>query len=107
LDARRFSISPCDPTTWNSCLSRRRSAACADPAGPKAQALAKRKCDLLLAFSQGDAEIEAGLQRFYEQLRALPKEERPFDTSPFEAGDAGGALLEQAMAIYRQRTAGP
>jgi DNA-binding transcriptional MerR regulator len=79
----------------------------ADPAGPEAQALAKLKCDLLDAFTQGDPEIASGLQRFWQQFRALPKEEQPFDASAYDAGDAGSALLDQAIAIYRQRTAGP
>jgi TipAS antibiotic-recognition protein len=87
--------------------ARRLAAAGADPAGPEAQAVAKLKSDLLSAFTQGDPEVEAGLQRFWQQFRALPKQEQPFDASPFEAGDAGSALLDQAMAIYRQRTAGP
>jgi DNA-binding transcriptional MerR regulator len=86
--------------------ARRLAAAGADPAGPEAQAVAKLKCELLAAFTQGKPEVEAGLQRFWEQFRALPKEEQPFDASAYEAGDAGGALLEQAMVIYRQRTAG-
>lgn len=85
--------------------SRRLAEAGADPGGPEAQALAKVKSNLLSAFTQGDPEVETGLQRFWEQFRALPKEERPFDASPYEAGDAGGALLEQAMAIYRERNA--
>jgi MerR family transcriptional regulator, thiopeptide resistance regulator len=87
--------------------ARRLAVAGADPAGPEAQALAKLKSDLLFSFTQGEPEVEAGLERFWEQFRALPKEEQPFDASPYEAGDAGGALLDQAMAIYRQRTAGP
>jgi DNA-binding transcriptional MerR regulator len=86
--------------------ARRLAAAGADPGGPEAQAVAKLKCDLLSAFTQGDPEVEAGLKRFWEHFRALPEEERPFDASAYEAGDEGSALLDQAMAIYRQRAAG-
>lgn len=86
--------------------AKRLAAAGADPAGPEAQALAKLKCDLLSAFTQGNPQVEAGLQRFWQQFRALPQEERPFDASPYEAGDEGAALLEKAMAIYRERNAG-
>ncbi len=86
--------------------SRRLAEAGAVPAGPEAQALAKFKSDLLFAFTQGEPEVEAGLKRFWEQFRALPKEEQPFDASAFDAGDAGGAFLEQARAIYRQRNPG-
>lgn len=87
--------------------SRRLAAAGADPAGPEAQALAKLKCELLHAFTQGDPEIESGVQRFWEGFRALPKGEQPFDASPFEAGDEGSALLNEAVALYRQQNAGP
>jgi TipAS antibiotic-recognition domain len=87
--------------------SRRLAAAGVDPAGPEAQALAKLKCELLHAFTQGDPEIESGVQRFWEGFRALPREEQPFDASPYEAGDEGSALLDQAVAVYRQRSAGP
>lgn len=87
--------------------SRRLAAAGADPAGTEAQALAKLKCEMLDAFTQGDPEIASGVQRFWEQFRALPKEEQPFDASPYDAGDEGSALLEQAMAIYRQGSTRP
>lgn len=86
--------------------ARRVAAAGADPAGPEAQAVAKLKCDLLGAFTKGNPEVEAGLQRFWQQFHALPKEEQPFDASPYDAGEAGNALLEQAMAIYGQQNAG-
>jgi DNA-binding transcriptional MerR regulator len=86
--------------------ARRLAAAGADPAGREAQALAKVKCDLLAAYSQGDAEIETGLQRWWEQFRALPSEEKPFDAAPFDPGKEGGELLEKAMAIYQQRQPG-
>jgi DNA-binding transcriptional MerR regulator len=84
--------------------ARRLAAAGADPAGPEAQALAKLKCDLLAAFTQGDPEIETGLKRFWEQFSALPKADQPFDSSPFDAGPAGNDLLNQAVAIYQGGT---
>jgi hypothetical protein len=80
----------------------RLAAAGADPAGPEAQALAKLKCELLSAFTQGDPEIQTGLNRFWEQFNALPKEERPFDSSPFDAGPEGNDLLNQAIALYQR-----
>lgn len=87
--------------------ARRLAEVGADPAGPEAQALAKFKCDLLAAFTQRDPEVEAGLNRFWEQFRALPQEQQPFDASPFDAGEAGNALLDQAMTIYREQTPNP
>jgi DNA-binding transcriptional MerR regulator len=90
--------------TYLATEARRLAAAGADPAGPEAQALAKLKCELLSAFTQGDAEIEGGLKRFWEQFNALPQEEKPFDRAPYDPGPEGGALLDQAMAIYQRGT---
>ncbi len=87
--------------------ARRLAAAGADPGGPEAQAVAKFKYELLSAFTQGDLQVEAGLNRFWEQFQALPKDEQPFDNSPFDAGEEGNALLNRAMEIYRERSAGP
>jgi MerR family transcriptional regulator, thiopeptide resistance regulator len=86
--------------------ARRLAEAGADPGGPEAQALAKLKIELLSAFTQGSPQVEAGLGRFWEQFRALPKEEQPFDASPFDAGAAGNDLLNQAMVLYRERNVG-
>jgi MerR family transcriptional regulator, thiopeptide resistance regulator len=92
--------------TYLAAGARRLAAAGADPAGPEAQALAKLKCDLLSAFTQRDPEIETELKRWWEQFRALPKEEKPFDSAPFDPGKEGGELLEKAVVLYQQRTAG-
>jgi DNA-binding transcriptional MerR regulator len=82
--------------------AKRLAAAGADPAGPEAQALAKVKSDLLAAFTQGDPEVQAGLGRWWEGFNALPTDQKPFDPAPFDAGDEGNKLLEQAMAIYQR-----
>jgi hypothetical protein len=86
--------------------ARRLAAAGADPAGPEAQALAKLKWDLLASFTQGDPEIQAGLARWWEKLNALPKEERPMDTTAYDPGKEGGELLDKASAIYQQQAGG-
>jgi DNA-binding transcriptional MerR regulator len=83
--------------------AKRLAAAGADPGGAEAQALARLKSDLLGAFTQGDPEIAAGLEQWWKSFRALPPQERPFDASPYDAGDAGSDLLQKAMAIYQQR----
>ncbi len=75
----------------------------ADPAGQEAQALAKFKSDLLSAFTQGDPEVGAGLSRFWENFKAVPQEQQPFDNSPHDPGDGGGDMLEKALVIYQQR----
>ena len=82
--------------------ARRLAEAGADPAGPEAKAIARLKHELLAAFTQGDPEIASGLGKFWEGYQALPDQERPFDHSPFDAGEAGNALLEQACAIYEE-----
>jgi hypothetical protein len=81
----------------------RLAAANADPGGEEAQALAKFKSDLLSQFTQNDPEIAAGLAKFWENFKALPEMEQPFDASPYSGGTEGGALLEKAMAIYQER----
>jgi len=80
--------------------ARRLAEAGADPADPEAQAVAALKHNLLAAFTQGDPEISTGLQQFWSGFHALPAESKPFDASPFDAGEAGNALLEKASAIY-------
>jgi hypothetical protein len=85
--------------------ARRLAAAGADPGGPEAQTVAKLKSDLLGAFTQRDPEIEAGLNRWWEQFNALPADQKPFDMTPFDAGPEGSALLDRAMEIYRERNA--
>ncbi|MGV3723204.1 MAG: MerR family transcriptional regulator [Actinomycetota bacterium] len=82
--------------------ARRLGEAGADPAGPEAQAVAKLKHSLLSAFTQGDPEISAGLNQFWASYQELPAESKPFDASPFDAGEAGNALLEKASAIYQE-----
>ena len=83
--------------------SNRLAAAGADPAGEEAQALAKFKSDLLAQFTQNDPEVEAGLVKFWENFKALPAEEQPFQAAPYMPGDPGADLLEKAMAIYQER----
>ena len=82
--------------------ARRLAAAGADPAGEEAQAMAGLKHQLLSAFTQGDPEVSAGLSKFWEGYRALPQEQKPFDASPFDAGEEGNALLARASAIYAE-----
>jgi hypothetical protein len=77
----------------------------ADPAGEEAQALARFKSDLLSSFTQNDAEIDAGLKRFWENFQALPQEKQPFAWS---LDPEASAFLEKAMEVYseRQRSGG-
>jgi DNA-binding transcriptional MerR regulator len=85
--------------------ARRLAAAGADPGGPEGQSVAKLKSDLLAVVTQGDPEISAGLAKFWEGFHALPQDQKPFDASPFDAGEEGNRFLEQACAIYQERVA--
>ncbi len=59
---------------WGNAELTRLVAAGADPTGPAAQAWAKERATLLAEFSQGSAEITAGLERWWESFWALPEE---------------------------------
>ena len=88
--------------------SERLAAGGADPAGEEAQALARLKSELLLSFTQGDPEIEAGLARFWDSHNALPESEQPLASVVPSAvipgaHGAGAQLLDQAMTIYQER----
>jgi DNA-binding transcriptional MerR regulator len=85
--------------------AKRLAASGADPGGEEAQAVARLKCELLAVVTQGDPEVAAGLAKWWENFRAMPEQQRPFDASPFDAGDEGKQLLEKAMAIYKERQA--
>jgi DNA-binding transcriptional MerR regulator len=73
-----------------------------DPASPKAQALAKLQADLLGQFTQGDPDIEAGLNTWWKNYDALPQAEKP-PALPWTEEE--GVFLGEAMRIYRQREA--
>jgi len=49
-----------------------------DPAGAEAQALAGRWRALIGEFTRGDPGVSAGLQKFWQQVSALPPEQSPF-----------------------------
>lgn len=75
-------------------------AAGADPDSPEAQNVAARQLDLLHQFTQGDPDVEAGLNAAWQNNDALPASEQPF-TMPWSAEE--GAFLQRAMAIYTER----
>jgi DNA-binding transcriptional MerR regulator len=77
----------------------RLAAANADPAGPEAQDLAARYSAQIAAFTGGDPEIGAGLQRWWQGHATLPTEQQPIRVP---ANVAAQAWMHQALAIYRQ-----
>src|SRR5580692_2310307 len=64
-----------------------------DPAGPRAQALAARWRKLIEAFTGGNRQVQAGLNKLYaDQANWLATMKKPYS-------DAAGALMCQAMAV--------
>ena len=84
---------------WNRVYAdaERLAAAGADPAGPEGRDLGRRYADLLAAFTMGDPEIAASLDRFYAEAKALPPERNPYPP----ASQAAMAFAERACAAHR------
>jgi DNA-binding transcriptional MerR regulator len=80
---------------------KRMVAAGTDPASAEAQAWAQRRSELLQAFTGGDPDIEAGLQKWWETFNAMPEAQRPFAATSFTPEEA--QFMEQAMEAYRSR----
>lgn len=78
---------------------KRLVAAGADPADPAAQEVAKLQVELLNQFTQGDPEVEAGLNKWWENFESLPEAEKP-PALPWNEEE--GAFLWQAIDIYKQ-----
>lgn len=72
----------------------------ADPAGPEAQAVARLTIDLERQFTRGDAEVAAGLRRWWEQHQMLPDDQKPVQAL---WGTDEQAFLERAIEHYHQQ----
>jgi DNA-binding transcriptional MerR regulator len=72
----------------------------ADPASQEAQAVVEQVQALLSQFTQGDAEICAGLKRWWNNYSELPAEQKPF---PEFYSKEEQAFLEKAQQVYKQR----
>jgi DNA-binding transcriptional MerR regulator len=68
----------------------------ADPGSPDAQAVAKLYNQLISGFTQGDPDITAGLQSWWQNYQNLPQEQRPFSL-PY--GPAEQEFLAKAVEI--------
>jgi MerR family transcriptional regulator, thiopeptide resistance regulator len=75
----------------------------ADPASIEAQNVAQIKNELGSAFTQGDPDIEASVGKWWEEFRALPQEQRPFDMSLYTYTSVEQEFLDKALEIYRER----
>jgi DNA-binding transcriptional MerR regulator len=73
----------------------------ADPAGPAAQAVARRMAETVQSLSQGDPNVQAGMKKAWENFNALPAAERP---PAYRLNESERAFIKQAMGImYGQR----
>ena len=80
---------------------RRLVAAGADPTGPEGQALAKQQSELIGQFTRGDAEVEAGLKRWWKNHDKLPAQEQSL--SMYSHSQEEGAFLQKAVEYYKQQ----
>ena len=72
----------------------------ADPTGAEAQDVAGRHAGLIAAFTGGDPEIRAGLQRWRQGQEALPAAQRP---RPTPLTPPQQAWLDRALAAHEPR----
>ncbi len=67
---------------------------------PEAQDVAARQMELLAQFTQGDPDVQAGLNTLWQTNEALPKSEQSFRL-PWS--DEEHAFLQRAIAVYHER----
>ena len=75
----------------------------ADPASAEAQNVAQIKNELGFGFSQGDPDVEASVGKWWEEFRALPEDQKPFDMSMYTYTEEEQEFLNKALEIYRER----
>lgn len=71
-----------------------------DPTGAQGQALAQRHSELVGQFTRGDAEIKAGLMRWWKSHDELPAQERPVPMYSFSKEEQ--EFLQKALEHYNQ-----
>jgi DNA-binding transcriptional MerR regulator len=75
----------------------------ADPASVEAQNVAQIKNELRLGFSQGDADVEASVGKWWEEFHTLPEGQKPFDMSMYTYTEGEQEFLNRALEIYSER----
>jgi MerR family transcriptional regulator, thiopeptide resistance regulator len=75
----------------------------ANPASAEAQNVVQIKNELGLGFSQGDADVEASVGKWWEEFRALPENQKPFDMSIYVYKEEEQEFLNKALEIYTER----
>lgn len=71
-----------------------------DPGSPGAQAAAGKFLGLIAQFTQGDAQVEAGLKSWWGNFNQAPIENKP-NLLPW--GPEEGKFLDQAVQIYQRQ----
>lgn len=79
-------------------VARSLTAANADPAGAEAQNMIAKYNGLIAAFTRGDADISAGLSKYWQTHEALPLEQKPFQL-PLTAEEQ--EFLNKALAANK------
>ena len=74
----------------------------ADPASAEAQHVAQIKNELGFGFSQGDVDVEASVGKWWEEFRALPEDQKPFDMSVYVYTEEEQEFLNRALEIYSE-----
>ena len=84
---------------WVNAEVKRLVAAGADPAGPEAQSWARVRGELLGELTQGNKEIEAGLNKWWQNFWSLPEDQRPMKVAPPSPEET--EFTQKAMAAYQ------
>lgn len=93
---------------WVAAEAKRLTEAGADTEGEEWQAVAKKKEELLFAFTQGDPEIAEGLNRFWSSHNSLPVEQQPLThlVPPEVIPGSTNAAAEQLERAWNTRDRG-
>ena len=71
-----------------------------DPTGPEGQALAKQHRELIMQFTHGDADVEAGLRQWWKNYNELPAREKPLGMYSYSEEEA--TFLQKALEHYKR-----
>lgn len=77
-------------------MARKLTAEGADPAGSEAQEMASKYKGLIFAFTKGDPDITAGLNKWWETHESMPKEVQP---RPLPITAEENEFIQKALAV--------
>ncbi len=70
-----------------------------DPASPEAQTVARLYSELIFQFTQGDPDIQSGLNNWWQNLNEMSEQQRPMQL-PYNKEEA--EFLGKALEVYKQ-----